>query len=94
MKQGHFARLAFNIEAVRAYLGYKLVCPDGGTYRYDAISGSAVASIHGPIEQPLRLDAAPPESPIGRLLADIELVTVRLRFTEDGLATQLDIVRR
>ena len=81
-------------EAAQAYLGYKLVCPDGGTYRYDASSGSAVSSIHGPLERPVRLDALPPESPIGRLLDTIELVTVRVRFTEDGLATQVDISRR
>ncbi|MHC4698635.1 MAG: hypothetical protein ACYTFA_18035 [Planctomycetota bacterium] len=81
-------------QAAQAYLGYKLVCPDGGTYRYDPSTGSAVSSIHGPLERPVYLDASPPESPLGRLLDTIDLVTARVRFTEDGLATEVGISRR
>ncbi len=81
-------------EVARSYLGYRLVCPDGGTYRFDTAAGSAVSSIHGPLERPLRLEAAPPGSPIDRLLEQIELVTARVQFTEDGLASQVSISRR
>jgi len=81
-------------EAATAYLGYKLVCPDGGTYRFDAATGSVVSSVHGPLEQPVRLEALPHGSPIDKLLETIELVTARIQFTEHGLESQVDIGRR
>lgn len=81
-------------EAAQAYLGYKLICPDGGTYRYESGTCTAVSSIHGSHEQPVRLEAAPPDSPLGRLLDTVELLTAHVQFTEDGLATQVEISRR
>lgn len=81
-------------DAATRYLGYRLRCPDGGTYRYDARSGQASCSIHGTHAHAPRLDAPPPASPLGGLLDSITTVTAQLRFTEDGLATQIDIARR
>ncbi len=81
-------------EVARSYLGYRLVCPDGGTYRFDTATGSASSSVHGPLELPLRLKASPPGSPIDRLLEQIDLVTARVQFTEDGLASQVSLSRR
>ncbi|UCC28963.1 MAG: hypothetical protein JSU86_12255 [Phycisphaerales bacterium] len=81
-------------DAARTYLGYKLLCPDGGIYKYDTNTDSAICSFHGPLRRPLRLDAPSPTSPLGQLLQTIEVVTVRLRFTEDGLGTQVDISRQ
>ncbi|UCC32030.1 MAG: hypothetical protein JSU86_07070, partial [Phycisphaerales bacterium] len=81
-------------EVSRSYLGYRLVCPDGGTYKFDTATGSAKSTVHGPLERPLRLEASPPGSPIDRLLEQIELVTARVQFAEDGLASQVSINRR
>lgn len=81
-------------EVAQSYLGYKLVGPDGGTYRYDAASGMAVSSIHGSLERPTRLEAAPHGSPLDQLLAQIERVTAGIRFTEHGLASDVEIARR
>jgi hypothetical protein len=80
--------------AARAYLGYRLVCPDGGHYRFDGAACSATSSVHGPLERPVRLEAAPPGSSLDRLLEQIELVTARVEFTEDGLASEVNIGRR
>lgn len=76
------------------FLGYGVVCPDGGRYRFDAVAGEAVCSVHGRHVDPMRLDAPPPDSPIGRLLDEVERVTAQLRFTPEGLATQVSIQRR
>ncbi len=81
-------------DSARAYLGYGLVCPDGGTYRYDASKGTALCSVHGTLEQPVRHNAPPPSSPLGGMLETIDVLTAHLRFTQEGIATQVNIDRR
>ncbi len=81
-------------EVAPARLGYRLVCPNGGAYTFDPHTASVASSIYGPLDQPMRLDALPAESPLNELLDDIETVTACLRFTKEGLMTQIDIVRR
>jgi hypothetical protein len=87
------ARLPLD-EAARNYLGYQLVPPDGGTYRYDPQRGEAISSVHGPLSSPLRLDRPPADSPLNQLLSTVETIVASLRFTEDGLSTGVEIRRR
>ncbi len=79
-------------EICRSYLGYRLRCPDGGEYNYEAYD--VVSSVHGTLYQPRRLDGPPPNSPLSRLLDSLETITAGLTFTEDGLATRVEIHRR
>ena len=81
-------------DATRAYLGHRLVCPDGGEYRYDQEAGTAVSSIHGSLPKLTRLDALPEGSPLRRVLDSVRQVIASLRFSEEGLNTTLEIRRK
>jgi len=80
-------------EASRSYLGYRMVCPDGGVYRFDAAAEAAVSSIHGAMLAPTRLEALPAGAPLDKLLNQLEVVTAGVVFTEHGLTTKVSIQR-
>jgi hypothetical protein len=80
-------------EAACNYLGYRLLCPDGGAYAYDADADEATSSIHGRLSQPTVLDELPKSSPLGRLLDTLEVVLGHLRFTQEGITTTIEIRR-
>jgi hypothetical protein len=92
-RAGILAQLSLD-DAARNYLGYRLVCPDGGTYRYDAATGDAVSSIHGRLSQPVRREELPKGSPLADLLDSVEAVLSGLRFTKEGVSTTLEIHRK
>jgi len=81
-------------EAACNYLGYRLVCPDGGLYRYDSPAGDVTCSLHGRLSQPTRLDDLPEDSPFRQLLDELQTAEGCLRFTEEGVATTVKIRRR
>ncbi len=81
-------------EAAERFLGYRIVCPDGGGYSFDAARGESRSTIHGTLAQPHKLDAPPPGSPLTPLLDALSTLTGHLRFTDDGLATTIEIERR
>jgi len=80
-------------ETARTWLGYRPVCPDGGTYRYDRAADAAVCSVHGSLYAPARLTAPPAGSPQGRLIHSLDRVLATLRFTDEGLQTTVEIRR-
>jgi hypothetical protein len=80
--------------AASAHLGCRLVCPDGGTYAYDASHDTATCSIHGSLYHPIRLSSPPAGSPLSKLLGSLDRILAYLRFTKDGLETTLEIRRR
>ncbi|MCZ6683652.1 MAG: hypothetical protein O7B26_10750, partial [Planctomycetota bacterium] len=81
-------------QAARKFLGYRIECPDGGSYRYEAASNKAVCSVHGSIYEPTRPSEPPDGSPLKRLLDSIETLTAALRFTPEGLESTVEIARR
>ncbi len=81
-------------EAAPRYLGFQLVCPDGGDYSFDAKTRDAVSVIHGPLSQPRRLEELPANSPLGRVLDAVQTLHGRLHFTPEGLMTVVEIERR
>jgi hypothetical protein len=81
-------------ETARAWLAYRPVCPDGGTYRYDRDTDAAICSIHGSLYSPARLSAPPSGSPLGKLLDSLDRLLAYLRFTDEGLQTTVEIRRR
>lgn len=81
-------------EAAQKYLGYRIECPDGGTYRYEATSDKAVCSVHGSIYEPIRLNEPPADSPLNDLLNSLKTVTASMRFTPEGLESAVEISRR
>jgi hypothetical protein len=81
------------VAAARAYLGYRLVDPDGGAYRYDAASGMAESTHHGRRLTPVTLPAPPPGSSLASLIEELQTISAALRFTEDGLETTVRIDR-
>lgn len=89
---GALERLSID-EAGRAYLGHRLVCPDGGTYQYDSAAGEPVSSVHGRLPKLTRLSAPPQGSPLGRVLDSVRQLIASLRFTEEGLSTTVEIRR-
>ncbi|MCH8242711.1 MAG: hypothetical protein IH897_08890 [Planctomycetes bacterium] len=80
--------------AAERFLGYRLVCPSGGEYRYDAVRGESISTVYGPISQPARFEEPPDSSPLRGLLESVDTIDSRLTFTEHGLAAQLAIHRR
>ena len=81
-------------DAAGAHLGYRLICPDGGTYRYDRETDSAACSVHGSLYSSPRLSAPPEGSPLGKLLDSVDRLLAYLRFTKEGLHTTLEIRRK
>ena len=81
-------------DATRAYLGHRLVCPDGGEYRYDAKAAAPISSVHGVYPRLTRLEAPPAGSPLRRVLDSVREVLASLQFTEEGLTTTVEIRRQ
>lgn len=77
-----------------AFLGFRPVDPDGGSYSFDAATGIARSTSHGtrwvPLAQPGPLPAI---SPLADLLERLKTISAALRFTEDGLETTVRIRR-
>jgi hypothetical protein len=81
-------------DAAPRFLGYALVCPDGGAYAYRAADNDAVSTIHGSLREPTRLEHLPEGSPLRALLDSIDRVRAQASFPAEGLATEVVIERR
>ena len=81
-------------DASANYLGYHLVCPDGGAYTYDARRADVTSTVHGALSAPVRRETLPADSPLASLLDSVGTVLARLNFTEHGIATTVEINRR
>ena len=81
-------------DAAGRYLGYRLVCPNGGDYHFDPQTVEVVSSIYGPLSDPVRLHEPPESSPLNRLLGRLETVVAHLQFTDEGVLTTVEIRRR
>jgi hypothetical protein len=81
-------------DVAKNYLGYRLVCPNGGSYKYDSKSDEVISSIYGPLSNPKNLDEPPEHSPLAALLDSLDSVLGSLRFTKEGVETTLEIRRR
>ena len=78
----------------QAHYGYRLVCPDSGSYTYDPKSNIARCSLHGSTLCPEKLSSPVPGSPLHKLLESVDRVVGYLRFTPEGLQTTVEIRRR
>jgi hypothetical protein len=78
----------------RNYLGYRLACPDGGVYQYDAQTGDVTCSVHERVRQPASLAELPEGAVLRQLLDSIETLVSSLRFTKEGVSTTVEIRRR
>lgn len=81
-------------EVAPSFLGYRLVCPNGGSYHYAAAAADASSSIYGPLSEPKRLSRPPEGSPLTALLDSLDELLAHARFTEEGLTTTVEIRRR
>ena len=80
-------------EAAQTFLGYRIVCPDGGSYHYEAEADQASCSVHGSLYEPNRLPEPPAGSPLKTTLDQIKTLTAHLQFTKEGLESTVEIRR-
>ena len=80
--------------ASSSFLGYQLVCPNGGDYSFDPSAMQAASSVYGSMREPKRLDALPDGSPMRTLVDSLRTLTASLQFTDDGLSTRVELERR
>ncbi|MHC5056450.1 MAG: hypothetical protein ACYTKD_17270 [Planctomycetota bacterium] len=72
-----------------AFLGYRILCPEGGAYSVK--DGRPVCSLHGSRDEP-RIPLSPPGTAAAvKLVNETEEVSVQFRFTEDGLESRLRV---
>jgi hypothetical protein len=81
-------------DAVRRFLGFIPVSPDGSTYRYDVRSGEVVNARHGSLRRPDFHSQVAEASELGQLLREVKALRAELRFLDNGLNTVLTIERK
>ena len=67
--------------------GVALVCPDGGSYAWDAALGATVCSLHGHPLQPKRVELPP------RALVDLRRLSAGITFEEQGVRIRVEAER-
>ncbi len=76
----------------RRVFGRVGICPDGGEYQA-APDGLALCTVHGSLLAPRQPREPLPKSALGGLLKRLVAIRARLRFTDDGLHTVVEIER-
>jgi hypothetical protein len=75
------------------WLGFVPVSPDGAAYRYEARTMTVANTRHGSLRYPRLHATLAEDSPVLRLLGQLQTIQANLRFREDGIHTVLAITR-
>lgn len=78
----------------RKFFGFVPVSPDGTAYRYDARIAEVVNTRHGSLRSPKLHATIADDSPLAKLLEDVQTIRADLRFREDGIHTVVTIQRK
>ncbi|MFO0968729.1 MAG: hypothetical protein U0793_24495, partial [Gemmataceae bacterium] len=81
-------------DAAMRFLGYEPISPDLAPDFYDARTGEVVNKRHGSPRKPALADGVDPDSPLGKLLENFEMIRADMRFREDGLHAAVVIRRK
>jgi len=76
------------------WYGFIPVSPDGAAYAYDAKNDEVLNKRHGTLRNPLVHAGPADDSPVAKLMEQLQTIRADLRFREDGVQTVLTVERK